>query len=62
MPTLPANPNLDQLRRQAKELVRAARAGDRGALERIGAVSDEVTLAAARLAIARDCGLASWPA
>ena len=25
-------------------------------------MSDEVTLAAARLAIARECGLASWPA
>ena len=62
MPTLPANPNLDQLRRQAKELVRAARAGDRSALERIGVVSDEVTLAAAQLAIAREYGLASWPA
>jgi len=62
MPTLPANPNLDQLRRQAKELVRGARAGDRSALERIGAVSDEVTLAAAQLAIAREYGLPSWPA
>ncbi len=62
MPTLPANPNLDQLRRQAKELVRAARAGDRSALERIGVVSGEVTLAAAQLAIAREYGLGSWPA
>ena len=62
MPTLPANPNLDQLRRQAMELVCAARAGDGSALERIGAVSGEVTLAAAQLAIARDYGLPSWPA
>jgi hypothetical protein len=54
MPTLPAKANLDQLRRQAKELVRGARAGDPGALDRIGAVSDEVTLAAAQLAIAED--------
>lgn len=62
MPTLPANPNLDQLRRQAKELVGAARSGDRGALERIGSVSSAVTLAAAQLAIAREYGMASWPA
>ncbi len=62
MPTLPENPNLDQLRRQAKELVRAARQGDPGALDRIGSVSGEVTLAAAQLAIARGYGMASWPA
>src|SRR5579859_3906281 len=62
MPTLPGNPNLDQLRRQAKELVRAARMGDTAALERIRSVSGEVTLAAAQLAIARDYGMVSWPA
>lgn len=62
MPTLPGNPNLDQLRRQAKELVRAARRGDTASLERIGAVSDEVTLAAAQLAVARHYGMVSWPA
>lgn len=62
MPTLPANPNLGQLRRQAKELVRAARTGDKMALERIASVSGEVTLAAAQLAIAREYGMASWPA
>ena len=62
MPTLPGNPNLDQLRRQAKELVRDARAGDRGAVARIRAVSGEITLTGAQLAIAREYGLASWPA
>ena len=62
MLSLPAKSNLDQLRRQAKELVRAARGGDKGALERIGAVSGEVTLAAAQLAIAREYGMVSWPA
>jgi hypothetical protein len=62
MSTLPENPNLDQLRRQAKELVRSARSGNAGALERIGSVSGEVTLAAAQLAIARDYGMVSWPA
>jgi len=62
VPTLPANPNLDRLRRQAADLVDAARKGEPTALERIAAVSDEVTLAAAQLAIARDYGLPSWPA
>jgi ankyrin repeat protein len=62
MPTLPANPNFDQLRRQAKELVGGARAGDRHALERIGGGSGEVTLATAQLAIAREYQFASWPA
>lgn len=62
MLTLPENPNLDQLRRQAKELVSAARKGDTSALARIGSVSDEVTLAAAQLAIAREYGAPSWPA
>ena len=62
MPTLPENPDLDQLRRQAKELVRAARGGDPGALARIESVSGEFTLAAAQLAIAREYGMRSWPA
>src|SRR5262245_28464827 len=61
MPSLPANPDLDQLRRQAKELLRAAEAGDTAAIARIGAVSDELTLAAAQLALAREYGFASWP-
>jgi hypothetical protein len=50
MPTLPANPNLDQLRHQAKDLVHAAKRGDAGALGRIQAVSTELTLASAQLA------------
>jgi ankyrin repeat protein len=61
MPSLPAHPNLDQLRRQAKELLRAAQAGDTAATARIRAVSDELTLAAAQLALAREYGFASWP-
>jgi ankyrin repeat protein len=61
MPTLPAHPNLDQLCHQAKELLRAAKAGDPHALRRIEAVSDRLTLAAAQLALARECGFASWP-
>ena len=61
MPSLPTHPDLDQLRRQAKELLRAAQAGDAAAIARIGAVSDELTLAAAQLTLAREYGFASWP-
>ena len=65
---LPARPDLDQLRRRAKELRDAARAGDPAALSRIaahapaaGPANAPVTLAAAQLAIAREHGFASWP-
>ena len=61
MPSQPTQPDLDQLRRQAKELLRAARAGDSDATARIRAVSDELTLAAAQLTLAREYGFASWP-
>jgi ankyrin repeat protein len=60
MPTLPANPNLDQLRHQAKDLLHAAKREDSDALRRIEAVSAQVTLAAAQLALAREYGFASW--
>jgi ankyrin repeat protein len=60
MPALPANPSLDQLRHQAKDLLRAARRGDGDALGRIKAVSTTMSLAAAQLAIAREHGYASW--
>jgi hypothetical protein len=53
--------NLDQLRHQAKDLVRAARNGDPSALRRIHAVGTAPTLAVAQLAIARENGFASWP-
>jgi ankyrin repeat protein len=52
--------NLEQLRKQAKELVRAARAGDPDALARLGDLP--VRLASAQLVLARDHGHASWPA
>jgi ankyrin repeat protein len=51
--------NLEQLRKQAKELVKAARAGDATALERLG--GREPTLAHAQLALAREHGYPSWP-
>jgi hypothetical protein len=62
MPELPARPDVDQLRRQARELLRAAANGEPGALGRLGAVSGRVTLSAAQLAIAREYGYRSWPA
>jgi ankyrin repeat protein len=60
MAVLPAQPHLDHLRREARDLLRAARAGDGIATARILALSDGLTLAAAQLAVARDYGFASW--
>ena len=70
MPTvpLPDNPDLDQLRKQARDLQRAVRAGDGAAL----ALAREhgrdrdlgpsgFPLASAQLVIARRHGFASWP-
>src|SRR5689334_7889849 len=58
--SLPDRPDLAQLRRQARELQRAAAGGDPGALRRIQQVSAETTLSAAQLAMAREYGFASW--
>ncbi len=52
--------NLEQLRKQAKELVRSARAGDTEAVERLG--GREPILARAQLVVAREQGYPSWPA
>ncbi len=52
--------NLEQLRKQAKELVRAARAGDASALARLGELKP--ILASAQLVLAREHGYPSWPA
>ena len=60
MSQLPDRPDTDQLRRQARELHRAAVDGDTGALGRLRQVSDRVTLSAAQLAIARDYGFPNW--
>ena len=64
--SLPERPDLDQLRRRAKELRDAARRGDAAAVERFArhhpsARQDAVSLAAAQLVIARELGFASWP-
>jgi Family of unknown function (DUF5990)/Domain of unknown function (DUF5655) len=61
MSQLPDRPDTDQLRRQARELHRAAADGDNQALRQLRQVSDRVTLAAAQLAVARDYGFPSWP-
>ena len=60
MPDLPARPDLDQLRHQAKDMLHAAQRGDPGAISRIRAVSDRLILSSAQLAIAREYGFASW--
>jgi hypothetical protein len=62
MPDLPERADIDQLRRKARELLRAAAAGEPEALARLRAVSERPTLAAAQLAIAREYGFRSWPA
>jgi len=59
MADLPAKPSLDHLRRQARDLLRVARAGDATAAGRIRAVADALTLASAQLAVAREYGFAS---
>lgn len=64
--SLPERPDLDQLRRQAKELRNSARDGDPVAAGRIARQvsprsGDAVTLAVAQLVIAREHGFASWP-
>jgi len=62
MPGLPDRPDLDQLRRQARELLRAAAGRDPAAVTRIRAVSERTTLSAAQLAIAREYGCRTWAA
>ncbi|MGH9259554.1 MAG: ankyrin repeat domain-containing protein, partial [Acidimicrobiales bacterium] len=62
--SLPERPALDQLRRLAKELRNAGRAGDPDALARLAVHHRRgapVTLAAAQLTVAREHGFASWP-
>ena len=56
----PTRPDVEQVRRQAKDLLSAARRADPAARERIRTVSDREGLAAAQLAVAREYGFASW--
>lgn len=63
----PVRPNLDQLKHQAKDLLRAIRGGDADALAECAKnhprqiVPAEAKLADAQLALARSYGLESWP-
>jgi hypothetical protein len=66
---LPARPSLEQLRKQAKELLRDFRAGDTAAEGRLSAViprltdpaqSDDLTLADAQFVLAREYGFKTW--
>ncbi len=62
---LPERPDAGQLRRLAKELRAAARAGDPGTVQRLRQHIDDdpatVSLSAAQLVVAREHGFASWP-
>src|SRR5438552_957651 len=63
---LPERPSLEQLRKQAKDLLHDARSGDASSLARMTAVGRlapdaHVTLADAQLAIGREYGFPSWP-
>ena len=63
-PRLPDRPSLEQLRKQAKDLLRQLRGGDPAAAERLRKykpnVSDPV-LADAQFVLAREHGFESWP-
>lgn len=73
-PQLPERPNVEQLKRQAKDLLRSAKAGEAEALARFrslpsfgrqrddGALAASVALHDAQSVIARELGFASWPA
>jgi hypothetical protein len=58
---LPLRPNPDHLAREAKALLRAAKAGDSSAFTRMQAIGPDNNLATAQLAIAREYGFPSWP-
>src|SRR5436190_6783424 len=60
MADLAPRTDLDQLRRQAEDLLDAARSGDSTALSRIRAVSDQLGSDSARLAVAQDYGFPDW--
>ena len=68
-PRLPSRPSLEQLRKRAKELLRAVRAGDEGAAARFRAADPRwsrdadprrAILADAQLVLAREHGFPSW--
>src|SRR5262245_5616550 len=68
--SLPARPSLEQLRKQAKELIRAYRANEEAALARLRAHKSSISeptgshrarLTDAQFVLAREHGFASWP-
>jgi len=63
--SLPDRPDLQQYKKQAKELVKSVRAGDPDALRRMrehhARELDRVVLADAQLVLAREHGFDSWP-
>lgn len=63
--SLPAAPSLEQLRKQAKDLLRAHRGGDSTAAARVAAhhprPDEPLKLAGAQLVVAREHGFPSWP-
>jgi ankyrin repeat protein len=61
--SLPPAPSLEQLRKQAKELLRAHRAGDPQAAARVAAYEpgEPLKLTGAQLVVAREHGFPSWP-
>jgi ankyrin repeat protein len=64
---LPVRPNLDQLKHQAKDLLRAIQRGDAAAIDELTTHHPEridraaARLSDAQLALARSYGVASWP-
>ena len=63
MPTLPQNPSIDHLKKQAKRLLKQARAEEPEALHQVGPYfgdPSKITLQQAQLVIARDHGFSSW--
>jgi len=63
-PRLPARPSLEQLHKQAKDLLRRFRAGDSSAAARLRAarpsLQDSATLADAQFTLAREYGFETW--
>ena len=63
-PSLPARPSLEQLKKRAKELLRAVRGADPAAIARLrvhlARDPREVTLADTQLVVAREHGFPSW--
>ena len=63
--SLAAHPDLEQQRKQAKDLLRAFAAGEAEARARVRAVlpdKDPIALADAQFVLAREYGFANWPA